>query len=350
MPSLDYEFEKTAFREFYNDNHQRLRDAEDFFRSLLATLVARVEGLEKPTVTSRLKDREECIQKFSRKYQTSLEQDQKPYQIAPYITDLIGLRIVCLYEHEVELVVDTLRTNFEVLDESNKIEKIESTENTFGYKGFHLDLKANKARLEFPEYSQFKDLQFEVQVRTTIQDAWSALDHKIKYKKSIPPNLKRRINTLAALFELADHEFLSIRKQTQELITKATTASPAISQTEVANGESVSIEIHKPLLDVFSFLSVVNSRFDGYNFLPHAADGFVQELLRLNPKFTSTELATNLDQELTRVKKYKAESPHTLNPYTQIRHSLYLSDPNAYKVALFDMQRMQFDAWLKSFS
>jgi hypothetical protein len=39
------------------------------------------------------------------------------------------------------------------------------------------------------------------------------LDHKIKYKKSIPQYLKRRINRLSALFEIADEEFLNIYKE-----------------------------------------------------------------------------------------------------------------------------------------
>ena len=50
-------------------------------------------------------------------------------------------------------------------------------------------------------------MAFELQIRTIIQDSWSVLDHKIKYKKSIPGQLKRRINVLSALFELADREF-----------------------------------------------------------------------------------------------------------------------------------------------
>lgn len=310
--------------------------------------MARVNGLEKPVVTSRLKEREECIQKFSRKYQTVLEQAQTPYEIAPHMTDLIGLRVVCLYENEVEIIVRTLRDNFDVIDESNKIEKIESTENTFGYKGFHLDLKANQARLVFPEYSQFQDLQFEVQVRTTIQDAWSSLDHKIKYKKSIPPDLKRRINTLAAIFELADHEFLSIRKKTDELRTRAQDETRANSGGGTPAVENVALTPVQAPLDVFTFLSVVEPRFDGYNFFSHAADGFVQELLVLKPTLSGSELAVVLDTHLARVKTYKAQSSHALNPYTQIRHCLYLYDIATFKVALFDMQRSRFDQWLSN--
>jgi len=67
------------------------------------------------------------------------------------------------------------------------------------------------------EYQRYAELRFEVQIRTIIQDAWSTLDHKIKYNQSIPLDIKRRINTLAALFELADREFFSIKKQTDSV-------------------------------------------------------------------------------------------------------------------------------------
>ncbi|MGZ7142680.1 hypothetical protein ACXWOE_09685, partial [Streptococcus pyogenes] len=49
----------------------------------------------------------------------------------------------------------------------------------------------------------------------------SVLDHKIKYKKSIPGQLKRRINVLAALFELADREFRQIRDATAAELLQA---------------------------------------------------------------------------------------------------------------------------------
>jgi len=343
MASLDFEAEKTIFREYYNDNRLRLLDAQEFFRSLIATLAGQLPEVEKPLVTARLKDRDECIAKFSRKYQASLEASKTEYSIAAHITDLIGIRIVCLYENEVETVVKTLRDNFFVLEESNKIEKVESTENTFGYKGFHLDLKVNDARLELPEYSRFGDLRFEVQVRTTIQDAWSALDHKIKYKKSIPPNLKRRINTLAALFELADHEFLSIRKKTQELLSEAEDTAPLIAENEQP---TASVGSDRLRLDVFTFLSVVKERFPDYTFLPHAADGFVQDLLQLKSTLTSIELASVLERYLEKVKEYRLQSRHALNPYTQIRHSLYLESRDTFGAVLFDKQREQFELWL----
>src|SRR5690606_14456225 len=120
-------------------------------------------------------------------------------------------------ETDISKVVKILRDNFEVIEETDKSAELESQENVFGYKGHHLDLRINAKRAVLPEYEKYRDLRFEVQVRSTIQDAWSVLDHKIKYKKSIPHSLKRQINALAALFEIADREFTNIKQLTEEL-------------------------------------------------------------------------------------------------------------------------------------
>lgn len=97
MPSLDFEAERTAFRNFYNDNALRLEQAKSAFLTLLGSLVAHGE-LAVAAASGRIKDREECIKKFTRKYRGDLEKNEIPYEIKDRITDLIGLRLVCLYE------------------------------------------------------------------------------------------------------------------------------------------------------------------------------------------------------------------------------------------------------------
>ncbi|MGD0966205.1 MAG: (p)ppGpp synthetase [Candidatus Acidiferrales bacterium] len=348
MPSLNFEAEQISFRNYYTDNHELLQDAVEFIRSLVTSLLSQAPGLEKPTVISRIKDREESIRKFSRKYQTELEQKQQPYEIKDFITDLLGIRVICLYEREIDTVVEVLRANFHILDESDKIKKMENTEGTFGYKGFHLDLTVNEARKVLPEYARFSNLRYEVQVRTIIQDAWSVLDHKIKYKKSIPAPLKRRINTLAALFELADHEFLSIRDETLDLQQQADAKVEAEAETAKAQSSSIPpAEERSAPLDVFSFLTVVKRYFPDYNFLNLAVDGFVQEILSTS-ELTATKLDTILTDKLPLVQEYRDQSPYTLNPFTQIRHALYLSDKDHSRAILFDKQRANFEGWLKA--
>lgn len=332
MASLDFEKEKNEFREFYSDNHDLLKDATSFYESLVASLVASLEGIETPTVISRLKDREESIKKFSLKYQTNLELKKTQYSIRDYITDLIGVRVICYYENDIQKVTEVLRENFSVLGETNKSAEIEEKENTFGYKGHHLDLEINSQRASLPEYARYKENRFEVQVRSIIQDAWSVLDHKIKYKKSIPPTLKRQINALAALFEIADREFTQIRNTTVEL----------------EKGNQAPLE--SPSFDVFAFLSVASDEFPGYQFHGFKADGFAQEIVRWKKNITSDEFRSAIRDNKTKIDEYIQFQTEThgnvLNAFTQIRHMLYLHDKATFQLVLYENQRENFEKWL----
>lgn len=61
MPSLDFESEKVAFSEFYGSNLLRLKAAEDSFRTLITSLLSGSVTFLVPVVSSRFKDRDECV-------------------------------------------------------------------------------------------------------------------------------------------------------------------------------------------------------------------------------------------------------------------------------------------------
>lgn len=334
MASLDFEQEKINFLEFYSNKHGALEAAKDAFIGIINSIIT--EQYPVSSITGRVKDRDESIKKFTIKYQSNLEESQTPYEIKDHITDLIGLRIVSLYECDIEKIKDVLAEEFEVIGITDKIKDIESKEASFGYKGLHVDFRLKPPRNTMREYSRYVEFRFEVQIRTIIQDAWSILDHKIQYKKSIPLQLKRRINTLAALFELADREFFSVREKTIQAAEeeKAKSATPS------------SVEI----LNVFSFLAVVDDLFPEYDFHSYKADGFVSEMLSYGD-ITPSEFKQIMDNNfpyIERYKKYLGETPtrkYALNPYTELRHVLFHSDNQKYQRVLYDYQRNKFLEW-----
>ena len=336
MASLDFDDEKIFFRDYHNDNHDMLERGKDSFLSIIQSILA--DDYESAQVIGRIKDREESIGKFARKYQAELEEEGTEYEIKDYITDLVGLRIICLYEKDISSIKEILEREFEVIDVTDKIKQLEDSEGSFGYKGLHMDLRLKAPRSSMLEYKNYANQCFEVQIRTIIQDAWSVLDHKIKYKKSIPQPLKRRINVLAALFELADREFYAIREKTLKLIQEEKTTD-------------LSSKDDKPL-DVFSFLAVAENEFDGYIFLPYKIDGFVANLNSFD-NLTPARFSKTVEGNIDTVKNYdkylcdKEKIVHALNPYTVIRHILYLDDKDKYKRILFDRQRDSFDKWLE---
>lgn len=124
MPSIDFEVEKTLFREFYESNHQLLEDAQDSFVTLLNALVNHAGSIPISNLEGRVKEKEECIRKFNRKYRTILESSSTPYSIRENITDLIGLRIICLYEDDIEKIRNVLSGHFDVIDITDKISQL----------------------------------------------------------------------------------------------------------------------------------------------------------------------------------------------------------------------------------
>ena len=94
MTSLDYETEKNAFREYYDSNRENMDSARSSFVTLISSLLASDGAIAVSKIDGRLKDREECLSKFTRKYRKALESKKIPYTIRDHITDLIGLRIV----------------------------------------------------------------------------------------------------------------------------------------------------------------------------------------------------------------------------------------------------------------
>jgi putative GTP pyrophosphokinase len=373
MASTDFETEKAAFREFYDSSRMLLEEAKDAFMALIRSLLLDAGTVEISKIEGRVKDREECIQKFNRKYRPTLESSETPYAIRERISDLIGIRVVCLYEDQIRTLHETLGDNqFKVLATTDKIANIENTEASFGYKGLHLDLILSEARAAMPEYRRYAAIPFELQLRTIVQDSWSVLDHKIKYKKSIPNSLKRRINTLAALFELADREFRTIREATDEEIKRAQqhSGSPddldegneaesavgteaVVAEKTTGEGASLPLSARSAPLDAFGFLRIASHFYRDFDFEPRKVDGFTQEIVSSDPNIRRSELNRYLRTTISHVKKYQVDfeadpsNSSKMNPYTVIRHCLWLAEPKKFSSMLTTVARERFEAWLR---
>jgi len=352
MASLDFEQETQDFRDFYESNRKHFFAAKNIYIRLIKSLVKRLGIDEVTKIEGRVKDKEECINKFIRKYQNKLEADEQHYEIKFFISDLVGIRVVCLYEDQVTLLSEMLQQRFKILDITDKISSVESTEEVFGYKGLHMDLALNDEMASLPKYLPYADNSFEVQIRSLIQDAWSVLDHKIKYKKSIPIDLKRRINILSALFELADREFKEIRNATIELMQRETVA-PIIEQlddtpeTATLGGPSTSGKT----LNAFNFLRISGHFFRDFKFDDFKVDNFVNDILKLHSGFEKSDFHQCLNDNLNIVKEFHeyllVENPDkAFSPFTSIRYCLYLYDREVFEQILFKKSRGKFIDWL----
>ncbi len=310
--------------EFKNWYHQQLayhQMAIDHFSNI-------IENIDKvDQVLFRIKTCDECIEKFKRKYLPYLDPNTS-FEIQDFITDLIGVRAVCYYSDDFISIKRNLKKYFRVMETTDKAGLLEETENQFGYKGLHLQLKLRKKRGVDKTIEDISLIVFELQIRTVIQDAWSILDHKIKYKKSIPHYLKRRINRLSALFEIADEEFLSIKKEIlqEEKIIKDRLRKKG------------SLDKNLPL-DVFRFLYIAKKHFADYKFIEYKVDNFVQEILIQKSNFTEQDLELAISKYLHFSNKIEKAGNQTLNPYTKIRYCLYRYNRKLFENILSSYQK-----------
>lgn len=158
------------------------------------------------SITHREKDPEslrEKIQRFGKDYDNPLEE----------ITDLAGVRVISYFPKDIDKIAELIKKEFKI-DPKNSIDKRQSENPTvFGYASVHLVVSLSNERVKLAEYSIFKNLRCEIQVRTILQHAWAEIEHDIVYKSTedIPFELRRRFSSLAGMLEIADREFETIR-------------------------------------------------------------------------------------------------------------------------------------------
>ncbi len=332
----DFIEKKELFKEFYALNYNKLLNAEKSFRNLIHLLLSNTSEITTPKVTSRLKDRNEAIEKFNLKYRKVLEEKENDYHIREHITDLIGVRVICLYESDIEKVVTLLRENFECLDITDKSTQLMKQTNQFGYKGVHLDLRLSKNRKKLPEYLGIENFKFEVQVRSIVQDAWSEIDHKLKYKKSLSTNLQRRVINLAALFEMADREFDAIKEET-------------IKEFEESKKQAKLDSIANTKLTPFTLYNFMEDEFLEFDFVDYKIEGFLYEVLELKEITVGDFLKAyhTHSKTINDYKDFREENfGDRFNPFTFMRHVLYLNNSRIFKFLLFNLQRDNFNEWL----
>ena len=343
MSSLDLNQEKDNFREFYERNISFWEDAKDWIERSVEAIT---ENIPVDTITSRVKTQEGCISKFVRKYLKKCEDAKTEYEIKDYITDLIGLRIICLYESDIEIIGELLKKNFECIEETDKTEELYQDSNEFGYKGLHMDLRFDQNRLNLPEFREYKDIKFEVQIRTVTQHAWSAIEHKLRYKGSaINSQTGRRINRLAALFEMADAEFVLLKAELFESQSEPSEITNYSSNRKY-NKNEVLDEAKEDILNFPYFLEYTRARFSDYPFLADKAKKFINSVLAYDGSYTIRQFQEALSDGFDQVSHYGASNALNLNPYATLRHVLYLSDNEKFSTILRRDQKESFDQWL----
>ena len=135
---------------------------------------------------------------------------------APTITDFLGLRIVCPFLEDLEVIENLIKTIFKVVELERKGSRLSVRE--FGYDSVHFLIKIDPPNREsrLPYTSDV----CEVQLRTILQDAWAEVEHELIYKSDITlpiKSVRRKLASLNATLALSDLIFQEIRDYQKEI-------------------------------------------------------------------------------------------------------------------------------------
>ncbi len=160
-------------------------------------------------IISRVKDRKSLEHKIINK--------NYKYDSIEEITDIVGIRIITYLEDEIDLVASIIKDEFDI-DIENSVDKRLLDADRFGYRSLHFVAFYNNSRLKLSEYSNFKKIKFEIQIRSILQHSWAEIEHDIGYKGEfeIPDSAKRTFFRVAALLEQADIEFVKLKNEIAE--------------------------------------------------------------------------------------------------------------------------------------
>jgi len=190
-------------------------------RAELAAWLAQEHGLKIHSVTLRLKSLESLAEKLAR--------PDRSYSELWDITDLVGLRVITYFEDSVDRVGQLVEARLPVVFEHSVDKRARRDAVAFGYRSLHYVCRLGA---DVPPLACC-----EVQVRTVLEHAWAEIEHDLGYKGHdvLPAAGQRRLSRLAGLLELADQEFVAIRRELDAYAT-------SLPQRIQAEGDAVPLD------------------------------------------------------------------------------------------------------------
>jgi putative GTP pyrophosphokinase len=200
--------------EAWGEEYRLIRPKIEAFTAALQRLLAELLEVQEVPVSQiegRTKDPRSFVEKIYRK-------NEKYDDPLVQMTDQSGIRIIAYYPVDLESIGSLIEDEFTV-DWENSVRRGTDTDpDRFGYRSDHYVVRLSAARAKLAEWASYQNLSSELQVRTVMQHAWAAVDHKIRYKRQdLPVPLQRRLSRLSAILELADEQFATIQRESAEV-------------------------------------------------------------------------------------------------------------------------------------
>ena len=197
-----------------NEIQATYKSYEPVFMEILGYIETKLKSTIKISSVPTFKARIKSFQSYYKKILRQKPKESAESSSLVTLTDMMGIRVICPFLEDLDIVEQQLVTFFEVKEVERK--GAEQSFREFGYESVHIliSIPADcmpKVNLEpvMPE-----DVVCEIQVRTILQDAWAEVEHELIYKSEFNPfdkPLRRKLASINASLTLADTIFQEIR-------------------------------------------------------------------------------------------------------------------------------------------
>jgi putative GTP pyrophosphokinase len=137
------------------------------------------------------------------------------------MTDLAGIRVVCFVPSDIKLISNLVEQIF-YIDWENSTDKFKELveKHRFGYRGKNYVVRFKEKMLkDADQYEKFKDICFEIQIRTLLDYSWGEIEHDRRYEtaEELPKDsdIPRRFELISGTLEILDYEFERLSKETE---------------------------------------------------------------------------------------------------------------------------------------
>ena len=177
-----FHIEMIPFLSLMSDYQCAILEVETKFRVLNTKLA--INGEENPieSIKTRIKSPESIVKKLeSRGYPITMD------SVCENIRDIAGVRVICSFIDDIYRIEKLLLQQDDVTLISRK-DYIENPKPS-GYRSLHLVIKTPI----FTETGK-KEMYVEVQMRPIAMDFWASLEHKLRYKKDLNPQILHKLS------------------------------------------------------------------------------------------------------------------------------------------------------------
>jgi len=105
-------------------------------------------------------------------------------------------------------------------------------------------------------------------------------------------------------------------------------------------------------LEIGSIIQILSKYFPSYQFIHYKVESFIHEILKFNKNLNEGDFTKAIKQNIKTVQVFnenliKQSPTQYLNPYTMIRHCLYLYNNKVYDSLLYDIQKESIEDWMR---